>query len=337
MAIIGTILVSHHGAFEIDKAEFTLEWLVFSDNIRHFAQAIALQGTIAPDENMIGPNGEAKGWYAPGVPYRLGDEWHSTCYAGNLEIAERTIIKGDGNFEISVDDVNGIRFTIKSNGNKLIKYRARLTFSTDYQKATAPDGMPSEEDKVTIDVSHEYEDVPFVKDAVNGRPVVNSAGMLFNPATSLRRKIPVYSITRREIANPIHKANWFSNAVNDAPYYGALPGTLLMDSIDAKFDGNAWNVTYRLKEKYEGWHTDLLDTGYYARDYSGKLFAIEMEDGTPISEPAKLNGMGGLLPNQSLPGVNVGPFHKYHGMPFDALRLPNPFAINTTPSLYDRH
>jgi len=44
-------------------------------------------------------------------------------------------------------------------------------------------------------------------------------------------------------------------------------------------------------------------------------------DGTPVSEPAKLNGMGGMLPDPSLPGVNVGPFKKYRVASFGLLGL----------------
>jgi hypothetical protein len=117
--------------------------------------------------------------------------------------------------------------------------------------------------------------------------------------------------------------------VNADVYYGAAPGTLLMDSIVPKFDGQAWKVSYNIKEREEGWETYLLDTGYYSKGVNGKLESITEDDGTPISEPAKLDGSGVKLSDQSQPGVNVGPFHKYHQQLFSLLALPNPFAIHT--------
>jgi len=326
MAIIDKYLIDSRGSFELDRKEFTLEWLVFADDILDHARSIANQGTIEPEEEMIGTDGKAKGWYAPGVPYRLGNERNDTCYAGNLEVYERRIIRGKGDFAI----LPGFDFTPIFNGTPLIQYRVRLRFSTDYQKEAADDGEVSEDDKITIKVSYEWEDVPFVQDVLDGRPVFNSAGMPFNPPAVMRRKIPVYSITRREIRNPIRKANAFSNTVNDGDYYGAEIGTLLMDSIIPDYDGQRWSVTYVLKEKPEGWQTNLLDTGYYHRLPNGMLVPIlGQDDGLPISEPAKLDGTGHVLSDQSLPGVPVGPYHKYLEMPFDELRLPNPFTIET--------
>ena len=120
MAIVGMKLVSHCGTFEIDKAEFTLEWVVFSTNQRDYTLAIALQGTIPPERDMD-ENGEAVGWYDPGVPYRLGNEWHNTCYAGNLAITNRTIIGGRGDFEI-ICNAYGITVERIWNRNPAVAY-----------------------------------------------------------------------------------------------------------------------------------------------------------------------------------------------------------------------
>ena len=107
-----------------------------------------------------------------------------------------------------------------------------------------------------------------------------------------------------------------------------------MDSILPEFDGQRWNVTYNIKERVEGWQTYLLDTGYFDRLPNGLLHSIVADDNTPLSEPAKLNGAGQRLFDQSLPGVNVGPFHKFPQIPFGLLTLPNPFNIDTVQDNY---
>jgi len=254
MAIVEMFLVNSEGMFGLDKKEYTLEWLVFSDNQRDFAQAIALQGTIADTAGMIGPKGEATGWYSPGTPYGLGNEWNDMCYAGAIEVRDRQIIRGSASSEI-----NGDVFTITANKNPVIQWRVRQTYSTENDPKLEPDELPSENDPFTFSMSYEWEEVPFMQDIVDKYPVVNSAGMLFNPPAATRRKLPIFSITRRENWNPVNKGSIFTNTINRDFFYGCAPGTLLMDSIVPHFDGQTWTVSYNLKERIEGWETYLLE------------------------------------------------------------------------------
>ena len=319
-------LTGSRAVIDLDVKEHTLEWLIVSNQITDFAASIAAWGMVQPDMSLI-VNGEPMGWYPPGTPYRIGNDHNDTCYAGMIEVYDREIIGGKGDYEI-----DGVVIRRIYNTAPLIKWRVRQQYSTSYDKACGI--FPSEEDKVTVSLSYEWEERPLEHDIIDGRMVVNSAGMHFNPPSLRRRKIPVYSMTRREIVNPLHKAQIFTNTVNNAEYHGAPPYTLLMDSITTSFDGQIWRVTYNIKERYEGWQTYLLDTGYYERLPNGLLMPILDDVNTPLSEPAKLNGQGRRLMNQEEPGVNVGPFHKYPAANFDELALPNPFALHSIADQY---
>jgi hypothetical protein len=324
MPIILKTLTDVTGSFNLDEKEVTLQWIVLSDKMTEFAVSIAQQGTLPSGSNMAGADGEALGWLAPGSQYRLGDDFWSTCYAGPLEVNNRQIIGGKGDFEI----LPGLVIRRKVNDNPTISWDVKQRYSTTEQKANQ--GDPSVDDRVTINMSYEWEDLPFTQDLIDlQKPVLNSAGQLFSPPAVRRRKIVVYSISRREIWNPLAKAIAYSNCVNLDVFYGAAAGTILMDTIVCNFDGQAWNVTYNLKEKPEGWAARIMDTGYYQRGLDGKLYPILADDGTPIYEPAKLNGTGQVLPDQAFPGINVGPFHKYPAKIFSLLQVPNPFMINT--------
>jgi len=322
MAIFDLYLTDSSGTFALDEKEIILEWLVFSDCIDDYSYAIVKQGTIASSAPMS-EGGKAKGWYAPGTPYRLGNEWNNTCLGGKIEVYDRKIIRGSGDFEV----MPGITVFLKGNDNPVVMWKARQRYATD--EWDQGEEFASESNKVTIHLGYAWEDVPLARDRIDGRWVYNSAGIPFNPPTATRRKIPVYTITRREILNPLDKAIRYTNTVNDGYFYGALPDSLLMDSISCDFDGQAWRVSYNIKEKVEGWLTYLLDTGYHYRGWDGRLYPILGDDGLPVSEPAKLDGTGRVLWNQTLPGVNVGPFHKYLRSSFGMLRLPNPFLIDT--------
>jgi hypothetical protein len=178
-------------------------------------------------------------------------------------------------------------------------------------------------------MSVETEDVPFIRDVRTKKLVINSAKQFFNPPPTTKKKVTSYSVSRRERGNPLAKAKLYSNTVNSDTWYGNPPGTILMESITCNYDGEAWSdVTYNFKADQEGWQTLLLDTGYDELK-DGKLRKILSDDGTPVSEPAKLDGEGLSLTNQNQNGYDIGPFWKYEQKPFSALVLPNPFTLVT--------
>ena len=313
MAIIDLFLTDVQGTFESDTQEIRLEWVAFSDDIRKFAYGVMMEGMSHAD-----------GWRAPGTPYHLGTDAIGSCLAEKIEVLDRKIIDGKGDYEI-----RGVNYFERVNENAVVRYTVVQRYATPETEDNNVGNEPTENDKFTLKMSYEWEDMPLSHDVRDDRPVFNSAGAPFNPPVVRRRKIPIYSITRREYFNPLMKAKTHSNTVNTEIYLGAAPETLLMDSIVCDFDGKAWTVTYNIKERIEGWQTYVLDTGYYQRGLDGKLYSILGDDALPISEPVKLDGYGRALLNQALPGVNIGPYHKYQKSAFGVLRLPNPFVINS--------
>ena len=302
MAITEIILTESRGTLGSDKTEVTLEWLVFSDDRNDHSLTIAQQGLELPD-----------GWKRPGTPYAVAGEFGGECIAGEIEVTDREIISGGGQY-IAIT-LNGIEYKARNTGGIMLKYRVRQNYSTENDDDNENSNQldpPLEDGIASIDVSFEFEDIPFTHDIQTGAPVVNSAGMPFNPPAHRRRKIPVFSYTRKENKDPLPKIIAFTNTVS---------GTFLMDSITAKCDGKSWTVTYNIKQKVEGWAVQLLDTGFYQRMPNGMLVPIFDELGLPLSEPAKLDGYGQALPDQSMPGVNVGPFNKYMAASFAALGI----------------
>lgn len=315
MALVEKYLVDTTGSFDKDDSETVLEWLVYSDTILDYAQRIAKQGEILPGESLINTTtGEARGWYKQGTPYSLGNDAAEDIFAGKVEVSDRKIIRGKGDF--SIQNLNIVR-RFKPE-NPLIQWRVRQTFSTKNDQSV--NNEPSVDDPFTVSVSYEWEEVPFTTDVITGKPVVNSAGQPFNTPATRRRKIAVIALTRKEYSNPVAKALVYSNTVD---------GIYLIDSIIPQFDGKSWTVTYNIKIKPEGWTVSLMDAGYHYREQTSKLLfpILNSGDGTPISEPARLNGNGLPLPENSNDVYNIGPFHKYSHSSIADLKIPDPTHI----------
>ncbi|MDR2757612.1 MAG: hypothetical protein LBC20_18130 [Planctomycetaceae bacterium] len=321
--IIKTILTGISGNFALDKKEVTLEWLVFSNELNDFAVAISQQGTV---ENMI-VGGEAKGWLAPGKPYQLGNETWNTAFAGELNVSERKIIRGTGNYNIQI--AGGTVGIVPITPTGIVQWKVTQKYSTKENKESEEGDNTN--NPFTLKMSVELEDMPFERDIRTEKLILNSAKQFFNPPPTMKRKITTYSITRREYGNPVGKAKIYSNVVNSDNFHGAAPGTVLMESVTCSFDGKVWSdVTYTFKERLDGWQTYLLDTGTMELQ-DGKLVSIINDDGTPVSEPVKLNGAGEKLDNQNEDGYNVGPFWKYPALSFTALQLPNFYTVISAP------
>ncbi|MCL2710270.1 MAG: hypothetical protein FWE95_05265 [Planctomycetaceae bacterium] len=318
MAIVDMYLADTDGSYEADSAETTLEWLVYSNVILDYSKRIVSQGMIAAGSPLI-VQGRPKGWYAFGTPYQLGNDADEKIYAKRVEVFDRKIIRGKGDFLIK--DLAIVE--IFNPENPLVQWRVRQTFTTD-PKADEPKEEPSENDKFTVSIFNEWEDVPFLEDVVTGRPVLNSAGMPFGSPVKRRRKIPVISMTRKEYGNPVDKTVRYSNTVD---------GPFLIDSILSQYDGKIWTVTYNIKYRPEGWTTYLMDTGYYWCDpVTGYRYPILGEDdGLPVNEPVRLDGNGVPVPVDSDYIFNVGPFNKYETSLLADLRLPDPHSLVALP------
>ncbi len=326
MALTDIVLVSTSGSFQLDTKEVTIEWLVFSDNLNDFTVEIAKQGQV---EEMI-VDGEAKGWLWPGSPYVLGNDTWPTAYASNVDVSERKIIRGDGQYEIEFAD-GTVRFA-KIAPTGTVRWKVVQKFST--KSSDKGEENPSVDDKITISVSKEFEDVPFERDIRTGKLVLNSAGEFFVPAAVMRKAKRRFAISRRENPNPLIKSDAYENVVNSDNWYGAAPGTLLMESITCDYNGESWeNVTYNMIYKADGWQTKILDTGLNERESKdfhalGELVPITLGGSeTSVASPAKLDGRGQKLNDQNQDGVDMGPFWKYNEMPFLLLCLPNPYTV----------
>jgi hypothetical protein len=342
MALIGMYLTDISGTFELDRKEINLEWIVFSNNFFSGPVEIAIQGTINDDDNMIfiddAGQHRANGWYRPGHPYRFngnGDEgeWWNSSFAGQLEVGERKIIRGTGNYELTIADEN-IIVPITPSG--IVQWTVKQKFSTSNEKAADKDGDQTQ-DPYTIKTSTEFEEVPFEKDVRKKKRVLNSAKDFFVPTPTRQRKIGVYSITRREQGNPVDKANRYSGVVNSDNWHGKEPGTVLMESVPCNFDGKVWSdVSYNLKYREDGWQTEYLDSGLNEL-VDGKLRPILNDEGTAVTEAVLLDGKGKkmLKTNPKYDeGITVGPFWKYKELSFDNLHLPDIFAVESEPQ-YD--
>ncbi|MDR1382783.1 MAG: hypothetical protein LBJ67_02885 [Planctomycetaceae bacterium] len=322
MAILEIILTKHSGDFNHAEKSISLEWLVFSDEISDFSLSIYQQGLLDFGENLIDSDWNALGWARTGAAYQFGSEVAPGLYAQGASVFDREIIQGVNSLSVKMEEGTPVIVDVPPDG--VVRWHVSQKFSNQANKAVSQSAT-STDDKIKISMSVENETEPFIRDVITGNMVVNSAGQFFNPPPEKTKKIIVYSISREIFLNPLMKAKNYSNVVNADAFYGAAPGTLLMN-MTCNYDGNTWTETYEIRERLEGWETYLLDTGY-EEIVGGELRKILDDDGTPVSEPAMLNGTGQKAPNGNSIGVDVGPFCKYEQLPFNALNLPNIFAI----------
>jgi hypothetical protein len=325
MALVDIKIVRIEGSFAPDQKEITIEWRVFSDSMLDFAANIADQGTTW--DNMVDADGNATGWLPFGSQYHLGNDLNRYIFGGRVEISDPKIIGGDGDFTINVRDMT---ITPKHNDNPLKMWSARQTYSSDNPEEPEEEEEPEvlDEDnpyshKVTVDVSYEWEDVPFTRDVETLVRVVNSIGQPFNPPAIRRQKIAVVQITRREYGNPIPKAVALTNTLA-----GSYFSPWLYDSVLPRFDNETgWTVTYNLKYNPQGWFTYILNTGYHYRDpMTGAILPILGDDGLPVSEPVRLTQDGLPIPHHSSARYDVGPFNKYRVGPSLAEMALSPLA-----------
>jgi hypothetical protein len=257
------------------------------------------------------------------MPYRFVGEYWDFCYADNLEVGERKIIRGGTNSKVVI---NGETIALNfETTDALVQWKVSQKYST-----VAPPNNNAD-NGFSISTSVEYEEVPMERDIRTGLLIGNSAGDFFNPPPTIKRKVTTYSITRRELGNPLLNQKLYTNVVNTDVFYNAQPGTLLMDSMSCSFDGQKWTVTYNIKEKVEGWQTILLDVGLNEINDDGERVPILNAEGTPETEPVKLDGHGKKLAAQDMNGFNLPAVWKYANLPFLELNLPNPYNVMTNP------
>jgi hypothetical protein len=340
MAILDIKLTNVIGSLGSEKKDVTLEWILWSDNINDFAAQIVRQGIT----NRMIVNGKAKGWLYPGSGYQLGNDSISDCYAGEIELTDRRILRGSGEMDIHFHGNTVSVVKIPPTG-VIVQWKAKQNFSS--KNPQSPD-VPPENAKVTVTTYTEYEEIAFHRD-VYGKLVRNSAGQFFDPQPSTKLRIHCYAVSRREAGNPLWKIKQYSGTVNYDSFWGFLPGWALLDSVTSHYDGEKWSdVTYlfKMKERVDSpagmmmdnnalasnaWALFYLDTGYESYN-NGQLEKILGSDGTPINEPALLNGYGRFSDDGT--AHSVGPFRKYEFAKFAPLQLPNIFNLVSKENLF---
>lgn len=273
-------LTSHNGIDDTHEPSATLTYTVISDNPMDGPMQISLQG-IAP--RIADDSGEILGWIMPGSNYRFGNFTDHRLLAGKIEVTDRKVLEKAAEYKIQLDEEGG-----KVVENKLPQDRIQWTVKQTFK----------ERPEYTIVSKHETEKVRFLYDVLTGRPIVNSAGGFFPQGEGKDEKWPmmeipilVYEITRFEVSNPINRRELYTYAVNSDSWCGATPGTILMDSVLPKWNGNSWEVTYAIKFKHQGWGKKYLDEGLQ-QIVNGRLVPILNNEGVISSTPEKLDGSG---------------------------------------------
>ena len=293
--------------------------------------AIGLQGQAT---GIIDDDGNVLGWLPGGAFYRFGNEVDARIVASEVEISDRHVIDADNEFNLILSE-NDIQLAPQANRSAIIMWKAKQVFKKRNPSTQQPENdEPSEDDPFTLRCGREFVEVPFLRDERSKKLILNSAGDSFIPTPTKQVAIRTYALTRKEWANPCAKADMYENVVNSDTWNGANPGTLLMTSIDPEWGGNIWTVTYNYRYRKDGWGEKYLDTGFYKLYGSDKKrVPILNKDGqTPVTEPAKLDGSGDVLPEDNEDGVSIPTeeseyFLKYDELSFAALRMPNPYSV----------
>jgi hypothetical protein len=192
-----------------------------------------------------------------------------------------------------------------------------------------------------------------IKD-INGLPLVNSAGDLYNglPERPLRNASEI-SITRNEGTNPASAAETYSNTTNNAAWYGNGIGTCLFAKIswNKKFEivnginQIFWEVNYPIRIKEDGWRLKPFDNGWNRIDsVTGSSRAITDEfnhrptmaalldgSGEPLNGDGRLHGTSGasavIYPTNGNPSGHVGDGYEIlDETNWATLSLPNPYV-----------
>lgn len=188
------------------------------------------------------------------------------------------------------------------------------------QRADNPINRPP---RVNIDWETEHEIMD--KDA-NGDPVVNSAGMPFDPPYMRERSRPIITVVINyavgDVPLDLDVLDTAVDCVNDATWAGRDAGTCRIMAAPMHYEKengiDFGQVAWRIKYKREGWNVELIDQGAHAID-GGELLLIGDVLGTGKDEIRLLDGSGGLLPLGDPP--EFLPFTAYQSMNFSFLGL----------------
>lgn len=303
-------ITSITGKFDSESPEYTITYKILSDNWRDGPLAIQMQGVA---KSIVDASGRVQGWLKQGEPWIFGNENDRRVKASAVEVSDRKVIDSDEEYEIYIRN-GGIQFSRSEHRIVVAQWTVKQSFKKESPENEEPDDDPSIDDAFQLRTSKEYYDVAFTRDMRTGKPVTNSAGDPFRPALSRRKVIRVFSLTRKERPNNLKLYEQYEDIVNKDEWYGAQPGTILMESIIPDWDGSIFTVTYNFKYKADGWGEKYLDTGMrYVRTKETKYPVYDhvtglltwktksikeyfpiLTDGTQTTaeEPEKLDGTG---------------------------------------------
>jgi hypothetical protein len=162
-----------------------------------------------------------------------------------------------------------------------------------------------------------------VTEDVLGFPVQNSAKDPFDPPPEIDDTRIQLEITRNEAAFTPALALDFQDKTNNDVFFGAAPGIVKCDSIeaDSQYENGLvfWRVTYRFSFRFDGWTLALLDQGFRQLT-GGQKKEILDDEGKRISAPWPLHPDGSRMASSGTPLFRE--FTVYQSRNFASLGLP---------------
>lgn len=159
---------------------------------------------------------------------------------------------------------------------------------------------------------------------VNNNPVVNAAGIYFDPPIERDQSRLLITMTRNELVFPLANALAYQDATNSDAWFGCAIGTCKMNNITGKFTKEAgisfYECVYEVEVRYEGWQHKILNQGL---TQAGGQPCTEEDGTTAVSEPVPLSATGAQLAWPVDPTlINFVTRTPYRSLPFAALALP---------------
>lgn len=188
------------------------------------------------------------------------------------------------------------------------------TRSTDPSWDVPPLARPWEFDWDSIYESKAIEQEISESPLVEGRAIVNSVGMPYDPPYEISIPRTTLSVTRNEVSYNSATAREYMGKMNSDVFMGYEPFTARCEKISGRrfFEQNAywWSVSYnflfrplvRLKrglttELWPDFNLNVPDNGRYQLNAAGNnTVPILDENSNPVSDTRMLNGVGYAVP-----------------------------------------
>lgn len=206
------------------------------------------------------------------------------------------------NLFLPADNVN-----VKPSGESAFLFNVTVTYTSEMVESSAVPVTPWEEPSVlkwgsitsneVIDSYYDAND--------NALPILNSAGEPPDPPITEDVIDTTLAITHNSLEFNSNEAAEYKGKINEDIFYGKAAKTVLCKRYDAEeaYFGNQlyFKITKEFHIRVDGWTRNILDQGFRVSTGSNVLTIsttakrIVDTEGSPISEPSLLNGLGGLL------------------------------------------